>query len=55
MIDVIYNLLGIDPGAVNLDENVVFVTSSLLVFYCLCYMFNFFQVLMERLTAKKGR
>lgn len=55
MIDVIFNLLGLDPGAVNVDPNVLFVTSSLLVFYSLCYMFNFFQVLMERLTAKKGR
>lgn len=55
MIDVIFDLLGIDPGSVSLDSNVVFVTCSFLVLYCLCYMFNFFQVLMERLTAKRGR
>lgn len=55
MIDVIFNLLGIDSGSVNLDPNVVFATCSLLVTYSVCYFFNFFQVLMERLTARKGR
>lgn len=55
MINVIYDLIGLDPAVVHLDDNVVFVVSSLLVLYCLCYMFNFFQILMERLTAKKGR
>lgn len=53
MIDVIFNLLGLDPGTSGLDPNVVFVTSSLLVSYSVCYFLNFFQVLMERLTAKK--
>lgn len=55
MIDVIFNLLGLDPGSVGLDSNVVFVTCSFLVLFSLCYMFNFFQILMERLTAKRGR
>lgn len=55
MINVIFELIGLDPAAVHLDDNVVFVVSSLLVIYCICYMFNFFQVLMERLTVKKGR
>lgn len=55
MVDVIFNLLGLDSGSINLDPNVVFVTCSLLVSYCVCYFLNFFQVLMERLTAKRGR
>lgn len=55
MVDVIFNLLGLDSGSFNVDPNVLFVTCSLLVSYSLCYMFNFFQTLMERLTAKKGR
>ena len=53
MVDVIFELLGLDPGLVHLDQNVVFVTCSLIVIYCVCYFFNFFQTLMERLTAKK--
>lgn len=52
MIYVIFQLLGIDPGTVNIDDNVVYVVSAFLVFYCLCYMFNFFQVFMERWTSK---
>ena len=55
MIDVIMQILGLDPLNHGLDPNLVFVTCSFLVFYSLCYMFNFFQILMERLTAKKGR
>lgn len=55
MINVIYELIGLDPAAVHLDPNVVFVVGSFLVTYSVCYMFNFFQTLMERLTAKKGR
>lgn len=53
MIDVIFDLIGLDPGSSGLDPNVVFVVGSLLVSYCVCYMFNFFQTMMERLTAKK--
>ena len=53
MIDVIFSLLGLDPAASLLDPNVVFCVGSLLVSYCVCYMFNFFQTMMERLTAKK--
>ena len=55
MIDVIFDLIGLDPAAVHLDPNLIFVVGSLLVTYCICFFFNFFQVLMERLTAKKGR
>ena len=53
MIEVIFDLIGLDPVASGLDPNVVFVVGSLLVSFCVCYMLNFFQVMMERLTAKK--
>ena len=53
MINVIFDLIGLDPAAVHLDDDVVFVVSSFLVLYCLCYFFNFIQIFMERLTSKK--
>lgn len=55
MIDLIFELIGLDPAAVHLDPNIVFVVGSLFVIFCICYFLNFFQILMERLTAKKGR
>lgn len=53
MVETIFTLLGIDKGTVNIDDNVLFCICSILLIYCLGYGFNFIQVFMERLTAKK--
>lgn len=53
MIETIFKLTGIDKINFNLDDNVLFVVCGLLLLFCLGYFFNFFQILMERLTAKR--
>lgn len=52
MVQTIFDLLSYDFGSC-LDPNVIFVVSAFVVIFGICYMLNFFQVLMERLTAKK--
>lgn len=52
--DLIY-LVGMDLAEFHIDSNILFVVCSAIVLYCLGFMFNFFQALMERLTSKKGR
>ena len=53
MVETIFSLTGIDNLSFNIDDNVLFVVCSLLLIFCLGYVFNFFQTMMERLTAKK--
>lgn len=55
MIETIFELIGLNLTDYNIDHNLLFVIGSLVLLYCLGYVFNFFQVLMERLTARKGR
>lgn len=47
-------LVGMDLNVYHIDSNVLFVVCSAIVLFCLGFMFNFFQTLMERLTAKRG-
>lgn len=55
MLDSVLHLIGMTLEDFNLDDNLLFCVCSLLVLFCVGYMFNFFQTLMERLTAKRGR
>lgn len=55
MYETIFSLTGLGLDNFNFDHNVIFVVTSLFLLYCLGYMFNFFQTLMERTTAKKGK
>ena len=55
MFETILELMGINLVDFNIDHDLLFVVCSLILLYCLGYVFNFFQVLMERLTARKGR
>ena len=52
MVQIFFDLLDYDFGS-GLDPNVVFAIASFVVIYGVCFMLNFFQVMMERLTAKK--
>ena len=55
MLETIFELTGLNLADFNIDHNVLFCICSIILLYCLGYVFNFFQTLMERLTAKKGR
>lgn len=55
MLDAVLELIGLDLSMFRIDDNLVFVVLSLILLYCLGFMFNFFQTFMERMTAKKGR
>ena len=55
MLETIFNLTGFDLNSFNLDDNVLFTATCLILLFCLGYVFNFFQTIMERVTAKKGR
>lgn len=55
MLDTIFSLTGLSLESFNIDHNVLFVGLLFILLFCLGYMFNFFQTLMERATAKKGR
>lgn len=47
-------LVGMDLTTYHIDDNILFVVCSVIVLFCLGFMFNFFQTLMERLTARRG-
>ena len=53
MFDTVLRLLGIDAVNYNFDDNVVFVVLALFLLYCLGYVFNFFQRLLDRATSRK--
>lgn len=55
MLDAILHLIGINMHDFHFDDNLILCIGSMFVLFTVCYMFNFFQTLMERLTAKKGR
>lgn len=55
MLETIFQLTGLNLDSFNLDDNVLFVVTCLILLFCLGYVFNFFQTLMERMTAKRGR
>ncbi len=52
MINTIFNLIGMNFDSYNLSEDVVFCAAAIILLYCLGFMFNFFQTLMERCTAR---
>lgn len=55
MIETIFNLTGLNLDSFNLNDDVLFCSACLILLFCLGYVFNFFQTLMERVTARKGR
>lgn len=55
MVETILQITGIALDSFNIDDNLLYCTTCLIVLFCLGYMFNFFQTFMERMTAKKGR
>lgn len=55
MLETIFSLTGFDISTFNLSDDVLFTATCLVLLFCLGYVFNFFQTLMERMTAKKGR
>jgi len=55
MLNSLLSLMGISLSDYHIDDNVLFVVLALLVLYCLGFVFNLFNTLMERCTAKRGR
>lgn len=54
MLQTLLDLMGITLSDFPLlDDNVVFVVLSLLVLYCLGFVLNLFNTLMERCTSKR--
>ena len=54
MIDTIFSLLGLSLADLNLSDDVLFAVSSLFLLFCLGYVFNMFQCLLERCTVKRS-
>ena len=54
MIDTIFSLLGLTLADLNISDDVLFTVSSLFLLFCLGYVFNMFQTLLERCTAKRS-
>lgn len=52
MVETLFNLLGITADSYNLDDNVVFVIVSVIVIFCISYVFNLLQRLLDRCTSK---
>ncbi len=52
MVETLFNLLGINANTYNLDDNVVFVTVSIIIIYCICYTFCLIQRVLDRCTSK---
>lgn len=53
MLETILSLIGITLDNYNLSDDVLFTVSALFLLFCLGYVFNFFQCLIERCTAKR--
>lgn len=53
MLNTVLELLGIDINIFNIDDNVLFVCLFTILIFSMGYVFNFFQTLIERCTAKK--
>lgn len=53
MLETVFNLIGITADNFHLDDNVVFVVLAFILLYCIGYVFNFFQCLLERATTKR--
>lgn len=54
MFETILSLLGISLSEFRLSDDVLFTVSSLVLLFCLGYVFNMFQCLIERCTAKRN-
>lgn len=55
MLDTLLNLIGISLSDYHIDDNLVFVVLSLFVLYCLGYVFNLIQRVLDRCTSKGVR
>lgn len=55
MVQTLLDLMGIALSDYHIDDNVLFVVLAFFILYCLGFVLNLFNTLMERCTAKKGR
>lgn len=53
MLETILSLIGITLNDYRVSDDVLFTVSSLVLLFCLGYVFNMFQTLIERCTARK--
>ena len=53
MLETILSLIGISLNDYNISDDVLFSISALVLLYCLGYVFNMFQTLIERCTARR--
>lgn len=53
MIETILSLIGISLADYNISDDVLFTVSGLVLLFCLGYVFNMFQTLIERCTARR--
>ena len=52
MLDTILSLLGMTLSEYNISDDVLFTVSGIILLFCLGYVFNMFQCLLERCTAR---
>lgn len=55
MLETLLNLIGISLDNYNIDDNVLFIVLSFIVLYCLGYVFNLLQRLLDRCTSRGVR
>lgn len=55
MLETLLNLIGITLDNYNIDDNLLFVVLSFFVLYCLGYVFNLLQRLLDRCTSRGVR
>lgn len=53
MLETILSLLGVTLDNFNISDDVLFTVSAMVLLFCLGYVFNMFQCLLERCTARK--
>lgn len=53
MLETILSLIGITLGDYHISDDVLFTVASLVLLFCLGYVFHMFQVLIERCTSRK--
>ena len=55
MLETLFNLIGISIDNYNIDDNVLFVVLSFFVLYCIGYVYNLLQRLLDRCTSRGVR
>lgn len=55
LVNTVLDLMGIALSDYHIDDNVLFVVLAFFILFCLGFVLNLFNTLMERCTARKGR